>query len=305
MSAQTIFRVAYRHKPYSQLGNAMLQDERLSPEATHILVFVLSLPITWRFNLQWVAGRRRMGRDRAQRAVRELQLLGYCQRRRAREEDGRLGGYEYVFTDEPQHLVGPQPEDQAVVDLATAWKPQPGEPAPVDQAAYKGKHQSRKQTDKKKDAHTREGTDAQVLPFSSTTLQELYSLGCDLDSLIKRYQARTKGRRIKDPSAYLLKMGREEVAKAAGVTAEEVKACSARNRGERQTNLAIVGGAYSAPDPIKLARARRTRGAIVEQVLASMRGRTFPTQAAADRVFDQELANAALRARQPVTEAAE
>ena len=78
---QTIFRVAYRHKAYSQLGNAMLQDEQLSPEATHVLVFVLSLPINWKFNLPWVASKRRLGRDRAQRAIRELEMLGYCQRR--------------------------------------------------------------------------------------------------------------------------------------------------------------------------------------------------------------------------------
>jgi len=158
----------------------------------------------------------------------------------------------------------------------------------------------------KDDAQAREGTDAQVLPFASTTLQELYALGCDLDALIKRYQSRTKGRRIKDPSAYLLRMGREEIAKATGVTADEVKACSARNRGERQTNLAIVGGAYSNPDPIRVARSRRTRGNVaVDQALAALSTRQFPTQAAVDRAFDAELSNAVLRARTPTVEAAE
>lgn len=137
MSAQTIFRVAYRHAAYSQLGNAMLQDERMSPEATHILVFVLSLPIDWRFNLPWIAKRRKLGRDRAQRAIRELQQLGYCRREQTRDSDGKMGAYEYVFTDDPQHLASPEPENPVPVIFTETWKPVTGKPAPVNQAPNK------------------------------------------------------------------------------------------------------------------------------------------------------------------------
>lgn len=143
---QTIFRIAYRHKPYSQLGNACLQDERLSPEAGWVLMLVLSLPLNWKVNLHWIAGKRRMGRDRVRAAVKELEKFHYCQRRQQRGNRGRMGAYEYVFTDEPGSL-SPETEDQAPV-APEAEAPETEPPAPVDQAPYKetkGQTKQRKQ----------------------------------------------------------------------------------------------------------------------------------------------------------------
>jgi DNA-binding MarR family transcriptional regulator len=298
MSVQTIYRVAYRHRPYSQLGNSMLQDERLSPEATHILVFVLSLPITWIFNLGWVASKRRMGRDRARRAVRELESHGYCQRRRGRGKDGRLRGYEYFFTDEPQHLAGPQPDDQVVVDVTTASKPVTGEPRPEADAAYKEKHQSRKETYKKGKLRKGNGTEDR-LPFASSVVAEINALGLNAEALIERYLVKTRRRHIADPSAYLLAMARDELAKRVGVSAEDVKRASARNNAERAAALVAASGVFDKPSADLIAKVRKTSGnAAVDAALTAMSGRKYRSAGDADRAFGFEVANARMRERE-------
>jgi hypothetical protein len=77
-----------------------------------------------------------------------------------------------------------------------------------------------------------EGSAMQVpgerLPFSDNALRECHLLDVDLDALIDRYfeaegKKAAKGERIADPSAYLLKMARDERAKANGVMVDDLK----------------------------------------------------------------------------------
>lgn len=130
---QTIFRVASRQKPYSQLGNEMIRDGRLSWEARGILSFILSYPPDWHFTLHWLCRNTETGRDRAQRMLKELVATGYCHREQTRKEDGTLGPYEYVFSDEPE-AVAPQPEKPVAVErphcdvLTATGKPVTGQP---------------------------------------------------------------------------------------------------------------------------------------------------------------------------------
>lgn len=81
---RTIFRVANRHKPYAQLGNAMLRDSRLSFEARGVLAFILTYPSNWQFGLAWLCRNQGIGRDRARRIIKEHVAVGYCQRGRGR-----------------------------------------------------------------------------------------------------------------------------------------------------------------------------------------------------------------------------
>ena len=133
--SQTIFRVANRHKPYSQLGNAMIRDGRLSWEARAVLSFILSFPTDWQFSLSWFCRETNTGRDKARRVVRELEAAGYCARERNRNADGTLGAFEYVFTDEPGDIQ-PAPEKASVVHVdepapenTTVGSPVTGQPA--------------------------------------------------------------------------------------------------------------------------------------------------------------------------------
>ena len=103
---RTIFRIASRHKPFAQLGNGMLRDQRLSLEARGALSFILSYPENWKFHEAWFCRETGIGRDKARRIIRELLDVGYCHRRRRRAPDGTLGAAEYIFTDEPGEIAG-------------------------------------------------------------------------------------------------------------------------------------------------------------------------------------------------------
>lgn len=126
---QTIFRVAYRHKPYSQLGNAMLRDKRLTLEQRGTLALILSYPANWSFDIKWLMRECDLGRDRARNIIAALTKYGYCQRAASRNSDGTIGGYDFLFTDEPQHLAEPAPENPGP-GLAGAGQPVTGNPGP-------------------------------------------------------------------------------------------------------------------------------------------------------------------------------
>lgn len=125
---QTIFRVAHRHKPYSQLSNSMLQDKRLTYGQRGLLSFILSHPADWKFNMAWLLKVGGIGKDAAYEAIAVYRKWGYCLRRDIREKDGRITGWEYVFTDDPV----PLPENPEV-----AGDPLPVQPEVV--AATSGK----------------------------------------------------------------------------------------------------------------------------------------------------------------------
>jgi hypothetical protein len=93
----------------------MLRDARLSPEATGVLVFILSHPPDWNFTLEWLQKQRGISRKLAQHTVRETLKAGYCKRWRGKRPDGTWRPYEYTFTDDPQVPNGPvdyEPRDQ-------------------------------------------------------------------------------------------------------------------------------------------------------------------------------------------------
>lgn len=129
MSNQTIYRVACRHKPYAQIGNAMLRDQRMSIEARGALAMILTYPSDWTISLAWLCHQAGVGRDKARGMIREMEAAGYCIRKRRREKGGTLGGYEFIFTDEPGALAQPAPENPSVV-ITSDGKPVTGQPAP-------------------------------------------------------------------------------------------------------------------------------------------------------------------------------
>lgn len=130
---QTIYRTASGQNPYAQIVRTMLQDDELSLEAAGTLVFVLSLHSDWEFDLEWLCKRRKIGRDKAQRIVRELIARGYCVRDQPRGERGRHAPMVYLFSDDPK-AISPQPENPVAVTQDVVG-PQPGFPAPDEPCA--------------------------------------------------------------------------------------------------------------------------------------------------------------------------
>lgn len=247
--SQTIFRVASRHKPYSQLGNAMLRDSRLSIEARGTLSFILSHPVDWKFNIEWLGREIGVGRQKAQRIVRDLVEHGYCIRHQHRDGRGRLGLIEYEFSDEPNRIA-PQVENQPT-DTQHLVSPQDDlpravQPPTVNHPVYKeGQSQRNKSTKDKSGSEVLASPDGQR--FDRNVVLTLERLGVDVGSLIDRYRQKTGGKHIADPSAYLMAMGQEEAAKAHGVTIEQIKGSTSRNVGQRQA--AAVSATHAAAKP--------------------------------------------------------
>jgi hypothetical protein len=267
---QTIFRVASRQKPYAQLGNGMLRDKRLSFEARGALAFILSFPSNWQFALAWFCRDQGIGRDRARRIIREHVTTGYCVRTQERTPSGSWGSITYTFTDEPTPLTE---------------KPSAADPPPVNPTPTKDCQSRKTERDEEENgklhviAAGTDGATGERLPFTTAVLAEIGALGLDAVAIVERYQRRTAGRRIADPSAYLLRMARDEAAKRLGVPANALVSLGSRNRAERACALAASVGAIAEPSPAVLRGiARRARGrgddpdALIAAWRASVRG---------------------------------
>jgi hypothetical protein len=288
---RTIFRVASRHKPYAQLGNAMLRDTRLSFEARGVLAFILTYPSNWQFGLAWLCRDQAIGRDRARRIIREHVAVGYCQRGRTRNADGTLGAYEYVFTDEPECLP-PQPEKASVV--TTDGKPVTGQPALANPTPTKTVSPTNTYTKRKSALHIEpsvtDGATGELLPFTADVLQAVAAVGADPQALVERYRERTAGRHITDPSAYLLRMARDEAAKRLGVPAATLVGLTSGNREKRALALAASVGACPDPSAAVLkgvVRRARAGGQDPDELIKAWRGsarvRPIRTSFEADR----------------------
>ena len=301
MRARTIYRLANGQTPRTTLANRMHQDKRLSIEARGFLGSILSRPIDWGFNLAWLMREHNIGREKARRLLRECECHGYCHRQRARSERGTLIQMVYVFTDDPEafkkQFSEPEPENPSTGDLTTGDQTLVSQR--LDNAPHTKEIQSKEQRDKKKGGmRSRTGTDGS-LSFSAEVIQAVKSLGVEADVLVDRYLAKTKGKQIRDPDAYLLAMAHAEHAKTVDLSPTDIKACAVKNRSDRARNMAIVSGAFNCPTDALLSRARSTRGQqVVDQALAAIKTRGFTSQSAVDRAFNSEIANVVLRTRQ-------
>jgi hypothetical protein len=258
----TICRVASRHKPYSQIGNAMLRDKRLSIDARGTLCFILSHPADWKFSVEWLAREIGVGRQKAQRIVRDLVAHGYCKRGQKRDGRGRMSVIEYEFTDE-KDTSAPQVEKQPTapeVDL-----PPTGSPPTVNQPLYKEGQSQRSLSEKdSQSTPTTRGqavhrclatrTDTEKARFSHHILKTIGSLGLEIGDLIERFEDEAakkaaKGERIRDPNAYLLSMAHDAAAKMHGATVEQIKGSTSRSVAERAATGAAIGGIAVKQNP--------------------------------------------------------
>lgn len=148
-----------------------------------------------------------------------------------------------------------------------------------------------------------DGSAAQPGVFTKAVLAEIALLGLDASEIVERYAKRTAGRTIADPSAYLLQIARDVMAKKTGVPVEHVKRMTSRNRHERIEAAADATMAYSRPSDAALAKVRNC--ASLEEILAIIAKRKFRSQMECDRAFEGEVVNARFRppGRSVLTEA--
>lgn len=96
-----IVRVNKRENSYTIIDSFFLSDERLSWKAKGLLAYLLSKPDDWRVYVSDLVKQSRDGRDSVYSTLRELEAAGYIERRRIKDEKGRITGMETVVYERP------------------------------------------------------------------------------------------------------------------------------------------------------------------------------------------------------------
>lgn len=86
---------------YTTMSNYHLRDKTLSLKAKGLLSMFLSLPNDWTYSVRGLASISKEGRDGILSGLKELESAGYLERRRIRDERGRLGDSEYSIFETP------------------------------------------------------------------------------------------------------------------------------------------------------------------------------------------------------------
>lgn len=100
-----ILRNEKRSRDYTVIANQVLRNEALSWKARGILAYLLSMPDDWQIYLNDLVKRAPEGIDSLRSGIKELEALGYITKEQARDEKGKITGYEYVVHETPKPVV--------------------------------------------------------------------------------------------------------------------------------------------------------------------------------------------------------
>lgn len=90
-----------RENPYVMLYKEPLSDPMLSWRAKGLWAYLLSKPDGWSVYENDLISKGTEGRDAIRKAIKELESAGYVRRKRIRNDQGRLGSYEYTIYENP------------------------------------------------------------------------------------------------------------------------------------------------------------------------------------------------------------
>lgn len=107
---QSIFRIGGIEHPFTIIGNAMLQDARLSIEARGFLASVMSRRTDMHITMKWLQDAHGLSRDRTYAIISELEAAGYCIRYQVSHGAGGWGPMHRYFTDQPAAFLAQNPE---------------------------------------------------------------------------------------------------------------------------------------------------------------------------------------------------
>jgi hypothetical protein len=91
-----------KRNKFTTISNSALMDQRLSYKAKGLLVMLLSRPDGWTFRVEWLMSQSQDGKEAVRAGLKELEDCGYLKRKARRADDGRLEGWIWFVTDEPQ-----------------------------------------------------------------------------------------------------------------------------------------------------------------------------------------------------------
>lgn len=99
----SVIRVEH-NKNYTTICNYHLRDKSISLKAKGLLTYMLSLPEDWDYSISGLAKICKEGPDSIRSAINELEENGYMERQRNRNDDGTLGGVDYIVREIPNKV---------------------------------------------------------------------------------------------------------------------------------------------------------------------------------------------------------
>ena len=106
-----VFRVE-KSRDFTVMSNHHLRNRNMSLRAKGLLSLMLSLPEDWDYALKGLASISMEGVDAIRTVIRELEALGYLERRRKRNEKGQLKDAEYIIHERPIENMNQKQEPQ-------------------------------------------------------------------------------------------------------------------------------------------------------------------------------------------------
>ena len=122
-----VFRID-KTKDYTVMANHHLRNKELSLKAKGLLSLMLSLPDDWDYTTKGLAMICKDGVDSICSTVRELESAGYIQRRRVRDDHGRLGEIEYTILEHPVNAESSPKRENPVLENPVLENPVLGKP---------------------------------------------------------------------------------------------------------------------------------------------------------------------------------
>lgn len=121
----SIVRVAKRAR-FTTIDRVTLNDDRLSFRARGVLSWLLDKPDDWSVRSEAIAEGGKEGRDAIRAALAELEVAGYVQRVKTKDDKGRWTTETVVYERPQKRIAAGHSEDGKPGD----GKPGPGEPGP-------------------------------------------------------------------------------------------------------------------------------------------------------------------------------
>ena len=127
-----VFRVE-KTGDFTVMSNSHFREKGMSLKAKGLLSLMLFLPENWDYSVRGLCTMCKDGRSVVEQAIKELESLGYLQRRRMVDEKGQFAGYTYDIYEEPNlELVKPCAEnpstEKPLTENPSTEKPSAGEP---------------------------------------------------------------------------------------------------------------------------------------------------------------------------------
>lgn len=122
---KTVIRVSKRSSPYAVIDKYFLdEDRRLSWKAKGLLAYLLAKPDDWQVYVKDLISRSMDGKASVYAGLKELEQAGYIERRKLRDEKGKIVKHEIYVYERPKNssvkpfLPDPDFQDLGFQDLA-------------------------------------------------------------------------------------------------------------------------------------------------------------------------------------------